>query len=396
MPIELLRMLAILCALLAGTMGFAQDQLLGPRAEMVGLGPAIDECESVFSSSHRQPRPRVFPQAECLFSWMTADPKPTPLAPTTTEADTITAPSVFPISVVRQGELDPPLAPNQASKTLPEPIAVLPSESPQGLPVSACDHPFFSDSFFRFFREGIWYFSWGYSRESWAPTNIHVSQPSLHNNFTVYHVRATDDPSWDSAFSAQYNFRIGRFIDDTRTLAIELSFDHTKYTSVVGQTAHVVGTIAGKPVDANYQLNDSFFTYALHNGANHVMCNLAKFVPLIGEPNDSFSVAAVGKIGIGPMLPHAENEIMGQNVDVGQKQLNNLLGVHSGWWQLNGWTTGVEGGFRVSLTKAIYVELTDKVAYARLYDVPVYQGTACHNLWMNEVILTVGFTFGAH
>ena len=105
-------------------------------------------------------------------------------------------------------------------------------------------------------------------------------------------------------------------------------------------------------MDGNYQLNDSFFSYALHNGANHVMFNLARFVPLIGEPNDSFSVAAVGKIGIGPMLPHAENEIMGQNVDVGQKDLNNLVGIHNGWWQLNGWTTGVEAGFRVNLTKA--------------------------------------------
>ncbi len=296
--------------------------------------------------------------------------------------------------MIGQKEIEPPFAPNPAPLAQPETIAILPAQSAQGLPVCCRCEPVFSDSFLRFFREGNWYFSWGYSRESWAPTNIHISQPALHNNFTVYNVRATDDPSWSSVFGAQYNFRLGRFLDDARTWAIELNFDHTKYTSIDGQSAHVSGTIAGKPVDANYQLNDAFFNYALHNGANHVMFNLARFVPLIGEPNDSFSVAAVGKIGIGPMLPHAENEVMGQYVDVGQKDLNNLVGMHNGWWQLNGWTTGVEAGFRINLTKAIYVEITDKIAYARLYDVPVYQGTACHNLWMNEVVLSVGFTFG--
>ena len=30
-----------------------------------------------------------------------------------------------------------------------------------------------------------WYFSWGYSRQQYAPSDIHVSQPSLGNDFTV-------------------------------------------------------------------------------------------------------------------------------------------------------------------------------------------------------------------
>jgi len=32
------------------------------------------------------------------------------------------------------------------------------------------------------------------------------------------------------------------------------------------------------------------------------------------------------------------------------------------------------------------------LAYARLYDIPVYKGTADHSLWMNEVIMSLGFT----
>ena len=94
------------------------------------------------------------------------------------------------------------------------------------------------------------------------------------------------------------------------------------------------------------------------------------------------------------MLPHAENVIMGHPVDVGPKSLGNLVGTNRGWWQINGWTTGVEGGFRINLWNPLYLEITDKVVFAQLADVPVYQGTARHNLWMNEIILSVGITFG--
>jgi len=40
-----------------------------------------------------------------------------------------------------------------------------------------------------------WYFSWGYSRQHYAPTDIHISQPSLGNDFTVRRVEASDFPS---------------------------------------------------------------------------------------------------------------------------------------------------------------------------------------------------------
>jgi hypothetical protein len=258
---------------------------------------------------------------------------------------------------------------------------------------SVCDESCGS-AFLRFFREGEWYFSWGYSRESWANTNIHVSQPSQASNFTVYNVRATDDPSFGSLFSAQYNIRIGRFIDEARTVAVELNMDHTKYTSVTGQTARIAGTVNGKPIDANVRLDESVFSYNLHNGANHVMLNLVKRVPLIGRINESFSVAGIAKFGVGVLVPHSENIIFGQINDVGKKEIGNLMGIHRGWWQLDGFTTGVEAGFRIVLVKPVYLEITDKIAFAQLGDVPVFQGTARHNLWMNEVILSVGITFG--
>jgi hypothetical protein len=253
--------------------------------------------------------------------------------------------------------------------------------------------------FLRFFSEGEWYFSWGYSKQYWAPTDIHVSQPSQGNDFTIHDVHGHDDASSPSQifsrglFGPQFNPRIGRFIDGSRTVAVEVSLDHSKYESTVGQTAHVTGLIAGVPVDANYRLDNKFFLYQLHNGANHLMVNAVYRYPLLGQPNETLSVAAIGKVGVGLMLPHTSDTILGQPSDVGKKQFGNLVGLHSGWWQLDGWTTGVEFGFRVVLFKPVYLELTNKMTYSGFWDLPAYQGTLRHSLLMNAVVLSLGFTY---
>ena len=179
-----------------------------------------------------------------------------------------------------------------------------------------------------------------------------------------------------------------------RTVAIEFNMDHTKYASIIGQSARVAGNVNGKATDANFILDEKFFFYKLHNGANHIMLNLVKRVPLFRQPDETCSLSAIGKFGFGIMLPHSENIVMGNKNDVGDKSFGNLVGTSRGWWQIDGWTTGIEVGFRFGLTKHLYLELTDKVAYARLSDIPVFQGTASHSLWMNEVILSLGVTFG--
>jgi hypothetical protein len=251
----------------------------------------------------------------------------------------------------------------------------------------------------RFFTEGEWYFSWGYNKETWAPSDIHVSQPSLGNDFTIHNVKGHDEPGWDTGifnkglFAPQTNIRIGRFVDDDRTIAVELSLDHTKYTSTIGQTATVTGTINNAPVNTTMQLDENTFRYNLHNGANHLMLNVVKRLPLIGETNESMSLATIGKVGIGLMVPHSDNTVLGNKNNVGEKKFSNYFGTSNGWWQFDGWTAGIEAGVRFVLVKPVYLELTDKVAYARLYDIPVYKGTANQSLWMNEVILSLGFTY---
>ena len=250
--------------------------------------------------------------------------------------------------------------------------------------------------FVKFFTEGEWYISFGTNKEYFAPTDIHVSQPGLNSDFTVHNVHGHDEAGLSGfasgdLFGPQYNIRIGRFIN--KNWAIELSFDHTKYTSTSNQIANVSGTVSGVPVNGNQVLSDSYFRWLLHNGANHLMVNAVYREPLYGELNESLSLAFIGKVGVGIMVPHVDNTIMGKSNNVGQKTFSNAIGIHNGWWQFGGVTTGLEAGLRFVVWKPVYIEVTDKVAYASMWNLPVYGGTANHSLWMNEVIFSIGYTF---
>jgi hypothetical protein len=251
-------------------------------------------------------------------------------------------------------------------------------------------------AFLRFFSEGEWYVSFGLSKQYYAPTDIHVSQPSLGNDFTIHDVHGHDEADWSALLKGdllgpQYNIRIGRFINDR--FAVEFSLEHSKYTVTDGQIANVTGMVAAPNAPGPNVLTKPFFEYMLHNGANHVMLNLVDREPLYGKINEPFSVAFIGKVGAGVVVPHVEDTIQGNRVDVGSKSFSNALGLHNGWWQYGGWTVGAEGGFRVPLFKPAYFEITDKVAYARFWNLQAYQGSINHGLLMNEIVFSLGVTF---
>ncbi len=249
---------------------------------------------------------------------------------------------------------------------------------------------------------GNWYFSWGYSRQQYAPSDIHVSQPELGNDFTVHQAAAHDFPSSvpDTLNSLlnldftnpQENMRIGKFMNPEKTFAIEFSLDHSKYNTDPDQTASVSGTIGGAPASSTMVLNDKNFKYALHNGLNHLMLNAVWLKHLSGPVQQPGDLQLISRVGAGILLPHADNTILGNENQVGPKNVNVCCG-KGDWWQINGWTAGVEVGVRYTIYKSIFLELTQKFAYGELRGVPVYKGTADQNIWMSEQVLSTGFLF---
>jgi hypothetical protein len=253
-----------------------------------------------------------------------------------------------------------------------------------------------------------WYFSWGYSRQQYAASDIHISQPGLGNDFTVQKAAASDYPAnftetIDSIFkldltSPQENIRIGKFMNAEKTFAIELNYDHSKYNTDVGQTASVSGTIATgssstPPGAKSMVLSPTDFNYALHNGLNHIMINAVWFHHLYGPQRQPGELQLISRLGAGILLPHADNVIFGNANQVGPKGERICCFGSNDWWQVNGWTAGAEVGVRYRFYKSMYFEATQKFAYGALRGVPVYEGKADQTIWMSEQVFSTGFLF---
>ena len=254
--------------------------------------------------------------------------------------------------------------------------------------------------------EGNWYFSWGYSRQEYADSDIHVRQPAEGSDFVVHQARASDDPAgllhiirsiFTLNFTApQENIRVGRFVNQDNTFAIEFSLDHSKYNTNNGQVARVTGVVEGAAYDGPMTLDGQHFEYALHNGLNHVMLNGVWFHHLRGVSlwQEGGDLQLVSRLGAGLLIPHAENTILGHDnsAEIGSKDKDPCCSKHD-WWQINGWTVGTEVGFRYAMTRSVYAELTQKFAYGKLHGVPVYHGLASQEIWMSEQVLSLGFRF---
>lgn len=155
----------------------------------------------------------------------------------------------------------------------------------------------------------------------------------------------------------------------------------------------VTGTINNQPVNGPMVLNAQNFNYTLHNGLNHLMVNAVWLRHLYGPEQQAGDLQLISRVGAGILLPHADNTILGNQNQVGPKTQNICCFSANDWWQVNGWTAGVELGVRYKVYKSIFLELTSKLAYGVLRGVPVFQGTADQKIWMSEQVLSAGFLF---
>jgi hypothetical protein len=188
------------------------------------------------------------------------------------------------------------LAAGVAAQAEQQPFILAATSAPQvrqAPPQPQAPVPYADNALWRFLRDGEWYASFGTNKEWWSPTDIHVSQPSLGNDFTIHDVSG-HDAMFGVGEAPQYSLRIGRFINAERTIAVELSFDHTKYYTNT-QTALVTGTLKGVTTPASEQLGAPFFSEILHNGANHLMGDAVYRLPLLGQTNETSSVAVIGR-----------------------------------------------------------------------------------------------------
>lgn len=228
------------------------------------------------------------------------------------------------------------------------------------------------------------YLSWGYNKEWYTRSSLHVSQPSLGNDYTMESVRAHDHPGWNEGLFheaisiPQYNYRLGFLLDEEKGWGFEINFDHTKYI-ISDQNVHIKGRMNNHPVDSTIAFNEANgFYYYLNNGANFLLFNVTKRWHLWKTHDEKIKVDAYGKFGVGPVIPHTQNELFGK-------------ANHSGF-QMGGWNTGTEWVVRTTFFRAFYLEYSNKLDYARYSGINIYEGKAHQAFGTYEMILSLGLT----
>jgi hypothetical protein len=234
-------------------------------------------------------------------------------------------------------------------------------------------------------RKGEIYFSWGYNMEWYTKSNVHIIQPDLGHNYTFTHISGHDNKGWDGQLLnkpltiPQYNYRLGYVFNKEKGWAVEINFDHTKFI-FADQNAAIKGTFNGKMIDSTIAFNEANgFFYYLNNGANFLLFNIVKRWSVYHLPNEKIKIDGFLKAGVGPVIPHVENSFFGQK--------------NAPHFQLGGWNTGVEGAVRTTFFKTIYLEIANKLDYARYSNLKIYKGTAKHAFGTYEIILSLGITF---
>jgi hypothetical protein len=229
-----------------------------------------------------------------------------------------------------------------------------------------------------------WYFSWGYNTEWYTHTSIHISQPSLGNDYTFMHVRGVDHRGWDEGLFSealsipQYNYRVGVIFNEQRGLGFEINFDHTKFI-FADQYVRIKGVLNNHPVDSAIAFNEqNGFYYFLNNGANFLLFNIVKRKHFMRTYDDKIKVDFLGKAGIGPVIPHVQNSLFGHPNDQG--------------FQFGGWNVGLEGTVRATFFNLLYLEFCNKLDYARYSGLEIYKGKAHQAFGTYEWILNLGVT----
>jgi hypothetical protein len=226
------------------------------------------------------------------------------------------------------------------------------------------------------------YASWGYNGEFYTHSTIHISQSALGNDYNFVSVKAHDHPGWnDGLFSKalsipQYNYRLGFLLNEEKGWGFEINFDHTKYI-FANQNVAVKGTLDHRQVDTTVAFwPQNGFYYYLNNGANFLLFNVTKKWRLLARKDEKIKLDFLGKFGVGPLIPHTQNQLFGQTNDQG--------------FQFGGWNTGAEGSLRATFFRYVYLEFSDKIDYARYHNLNVYMGAAHQAFGTEEMILSLG------
>jgi hypothetical protein len=242
-------------------------------------------------------------------------------------------------------------------------------------------------------NKGTLYASWGYNREWYSKSDIHIQNDgdiNQHNqygsyDFTIHDAKASDRDDFDQIPDVgnitipQFSARVGYMFNDKRDLGIEVNYDHAKYIVNDYQNLHVTGQIFGTAIDKDTMIDPKGFLHFEHSdGANFLSVNLVKRYQFYNAPSKRLRFSAVVKAGPGLVYPRTDVTLFGTRV-------NNK-------WHVAGYILSAEVGPRLEFFKYFFTEFTGKVGFANYTNALVLDGTGKANHKFTTVMMI--FTFG--
>ncbi len=203
------------------------------------------------------------------------------------------------------------------------------------------------------------YLQWGYNKEWYTRSNIRFKL-SNGDDFTFVMAKAHDKPDLDAVYKnpveisiPQYNYRIGFYLNENKTKAIELNFDHIKYVVTDWQKVRVKGRIGGKQVDGDSILDPNNFVHLEHtDGGNLLHVNYVQQKTLyMNNAKSRPLINLIWKLGAGINIPRTDFTYHGD-------RYNNDF-------HIAGYNLSAEAGARLYLSKRFFVEGTGKTGYVR-------------------------------
>jgi hypothetical protein len=231
------------------------------------------------------------------------------------------------------------------------------------------------------------YIQWGYNTEWYTKSAIHFRDNvnGVNHNFTIYKAVASDRNDLDAIAKKpvqvtvpQYNYRIGFYLNNAHTKAIELNFDHTKYIMADNQLLHAKGTIGNNYFDKDTAFNATQLHFEHTNGANFYHFNYVRQYLLKNNKHARPQFTALWKAGVGFLIPKTDITLSGKEVD--------------NKFHLAGYCFGAEGGTRWYFSKKLFLEGTVKTGFANYTNaLALGGGRVNHSFGYFELIGTMGY-----
>jgi len=239
-------------------------------------------------------------------------------------------------------------------------------------------------------KRGEFYFTWGYNRDWYSRSDIHVVYRNAQNtescDFKLFDAKANDKPDMDRFWNfnrltiPQYDMTAGYFFNDKHDLGIELGWNHLKYVVTPFQMVHIKGEINGTPIDQVMPLYDTLFHMQHTNGNNYLVLSLVKRQTLL--TTRYVQVSAIAKMGIGPMISYTIDTVLGDR--------------DGGYFHYHGWVAATSLGLRVSFLKYFFIQSDMQGAYANYTNTKLghdHLGYARHHFYSLQWTWEGGVTF---